>query len=434
MVVINDIYGNSVVLEKNKEYILCISPDMPTFYPIIKLFHKYNPIFISAGEHIDLPHGNFICLRKEPFFSIKELAKELLHSKTVSSLIDALRIHQGYIWVKMWSNHIYFRSFFDKPEIKSLGFSPKDAHWMNNKIFQYELLKDVVPIADFLITNKEDALYYFDKFKTEKGVITLLAFSGAGSGVKIHSTKNDLEQYFEKINDEKLILAKIIKKKSSPSIDIIVANEKEIIVFGLADQVLNGTQCLGAIYPSILDNDTKKKCYELAKNVAIEIAKRGMRGYFSIDIIVDESNDVFFSEINGRYSGTTANRLWSMEQSRPLNYPSILDLEVMAIRDGTFHGFNLWNEPKELFWYKRLLRSEHDGIINNFTIDHDIKKIYEKREGTILIGQLIPKTKVLKHTSELGNLVIVEKSRKSLNEAIKRSSNLLNKYVGIIDG
>ncbi|MCK5176667.1 MAG: hypothetical protein KAQ92_03005, partial [Candidatus Aenigmarchaeota archaeon] len=205
-----------IILEQGKKYILCISPDIPNILPIMKLFENYNPILISAGEHLDIQENDFICLRKEPFFSVKELVEELSYSKTVLNLIEALRFHQENIWVKTWCNHKFFQPFFDKPGIKSLGFSPNNAQWINNKLFQYELLKDIVPIADFLIDNKKCCLDQFEKFKTEKGVITILAFGGAGSGVKIHRTKKDLEKYFEKINDKKIILARIIKKKASP--------------------------------------------------------------------------------------------------------------------------------------------------------------------------------------------------------------------------
>ncbi len=271
-----------------------------------------------------------------------------------------------------------------------------------------------------------------ERFKTEEGVITILAFGGAGSGVKIHATKGDLEKYFEKIDDEKLILARIIEKKASPSIDILVANEKEIIVFGLADQILNGLQCLGATYPTILNDKTKNQCYDLAKIVGREIAKKGMRGYFSIDIIVDENNNVFFCEINGRYAGTTANRLLTMDQLRPQNHPSILDLEVMAIQDGTFHGYNLWSEPLDFFWYKRMLRSKSDGVIDNLSILNDVQKIFANRKGIALVGQLKPGAKVIKNKTELGNLMIVEKSRESLNDSIKQANNLLKNYIKIV--
>jgi len=432
MEVLNNNSNDNIVLEKGKEYILCISPDMPTFYPIVQLFKKYNPLFISAGEHIDMPQGNFIRLRKEPFVSVQELAKELLHSEKVSSLIEALRTHQGEIWVKMWCNHEVFQPFFNKPGIKSLGFSPKEAKWLNNKIIQYNLLKDVVPITDFIITKKNEALSKFDVFKTEKGVITLLSFSAAGSGVKIHGTKKELERYFDQIDDEKLILAKIIKKKSSPSVDIIVANEKENVVFGLADQVLKGLQSLGATYPTKLDKSTQKKCYDIARLVSFAIAKKGIRGYFSIDMIIDENDNVFFSEINGRYTGNTATRLWAMEQSRPSKHPSILDMEVMAVRDGTFHGFKIWDEPKQLFWYKRLIRMNSNGVIQRFAIAHDIRKVYEKRDGIVLIGQLKAGTKVLRQKTELGNFIIVKKSRAELDKAIKEVDTLLKQYVKVL--
>ena len=422
-----------IILEKGKKYILCISPDIPNILPIMKLFKNYNPILISAGEHLDIQENDFICLRKEPFFSVKELAEELLHSKIVPNLMNDLHIHQGDIWVKTWCNHKRFQPFFDKPEIKSLGFSPNDAQWLNNKLFQYELLKDVVSIADFIIDDKKSCLDHFEEFETENGVITILAFGGAGSGVKIHATKKDLEIYFEKINDKKIILARIIKKKASPSIDILVANEKEIIAFGLAEQIFNGLQCLGATYPAILNDKTKNQCYELAKIVGMEIAKKGLCGYFSIDMIIDENNNVFFSEINGRYAGTTANRLLAMEQSRPQNHPSILDLEVMAIQDGTFHGYNLWNEPQNFFWYKRILRSKYNGVINNLSISNDVQKIFADCKGIALVGQLKSGDKVIKNKTELGNLMIVEKTRESLNDSIAQANNLLSDYVRIIE-
>ena len=420
--------GTHVVLEKGKKYLLCISPVSLNTVPLKKLFKNYNPILISAGENIEFPQKNTICLRKKAFATEQELAKELLHSKAVSRLIDALRTHQGDIWVKMWCNNEVFQPFFDRPGIKSLGFSPKEAQWLNNKICQYELLRGVVPIADFVITNREDALNHFDKFKTENGVFTSLAFSGAGSGTRIHNTKQDLVKYLLEINDEKLILAKVIKGVKTHSLDVIIANSKEILIFGLTDLVLKGLQCVGRTYPCTSSNIVQKNCYDLAYKVAFEIAKKGIRGYFNIDIIVDKNENLFFCEINGRYGGTTPYVLLGMEQSRPSNHPSIQDLEVMAIRDGTFHGHNVWTGPKKLFWYKVILRSKFDGVINDLSITSDIEKIFEKRQGIGLVGQLTSGTKIIKNET-VGHLVIVNKSRKALNEAIERANNLLNNYV-----
>ncbi|MCK5333614.1 MAG: NTP transferase domain-containing protein, partial [Candidatus Aenigmarchaeota archaeon] len=299
---------------------------------------------------------------------------------------------------------------------------------LNNKICQYELLKDVVPIADFVITDREDALNHFDKFKTEKGVFTSLAFSCAGSGTRIHKTKQDLANYIREINDEKLILAKVVKEVKTHSLDVIIANSKEVLIFGLTDLVLNGLQCVGRTYPCTSSNIVQKKCYDLAHKVAFEIAKNGIRGYFNMDIIVDENENIFFCEINGRYGGTTPYVLLGMEQSRFSNHPSIQDLEVMAILDGTFHGHKVWNEPKELFWHKVILRSKFDGVINDLSITQDIEKIFEKRHGIGLTGQLTAGTKIIKNET-VGHLVIVRESRKDLNDAIGQSKNLLNNLV-----
>ena len=69
--------------------------------------------------------------------------------------------------------------------------------------------------------------------------------------------------------------AKIIEKKYSPNIDILVANEKEIMVLCPAEQILiNELKCIGAIYPINLDKKTQLKCYELSKKVGVAIAKK----------------------------------------------------------------------------------------------------------------------------------------------------------------
>jgi len=418
-----------ITLEPGKQYMPYISLDTPNSLPIVQMFGRYNPIHISIGNPIDAsPH--FISLAEEPHpFYYDDLARMVLASEQTTALFDALHEHQGEVWVKMFRNHPAFQPLFDQPHVKSLGFSPQQAHQLNNKIFQYDLLQNLVPLPAFAVTNKQDALDHFERLRTPYGVFTSLAYGGGGSGTRIHKTKDSLVQYLDEIGDQDFIIAAALQLKNSPSIDVLVANENEIFIYGLADQIFDGLSCLGCVYPSDLEPHVQERARDIAYAVAKKVAQQGIRGHFGIDLLVDEDDQMYFCEINGRYTGNTANRIWAMEQSRPSGHPHIIDLEVMAVKEGTFNGHTLWDEPEGLHWYKREIRSEEDGVTRALSIFNDLRMIYKHREGMVLVGQLPAGMPVVRKKTVLGNIVAVQKSRDALKTLITYSEDVIKDYI-----
>ena len=424
----------NIVLEKGKEYMVYIATCFASSYPIVQLCEKYNPIFICAENAVDAPKNNFISFEDE-FKSNnlevnwKNFADILLNSGVISELFDSLKEHQRHVWVKLFKNNLAFKPLFNDHNIKCLGLTPEQSHTWNDKIYQYEQLSPLVPIAKFIVTSKEQAVGNFDKLRTANGVFTHLPRSGQGEGVRIHHDKESLRKYLNQIVDDQFLMIKTLSVKSSPSIDILIADDDEIFVYGLADQLLDNLVCLGAIYPSSLSKEIKRKCYEIAYTVGKKLATDGIRGIVGIDLIVDKTNNVYFCEVNARYAGTTHNRMLAMEQVRPSDTPSIMDLEVMAIKEGTFNGYKLWDEPKEIYWYKKEIFSEYDGTIMPLSIPNDALELYKKREGIVIVGQRAPGSTVIKKKTSLGNVIAVQRTRQDLEESISLIDTIISEYV-----
>lgn len=418
----------NIHLESGKKYMPYISIDFPNSAPIVQMLKDYNPIFICAGKQTD-SFGNYIHFQEDPHkLYYEDIAKEVMTNSNVQTLFHRLKKSQGTIPIKMWRNHPSFNELFLDHSLVPKGFSPEEAHKLNSKFFQYQKLNGKVPIAKHKIVKTVDAIHLYDQLSNRAGIFTSLEYGGGGSGARLHETKQSFENYLSSITDESLIIAEALEVLSSPSIDILVANENEIFVYGLVDQWLNGLSCIGGKYPSSLHPKLKQDCFEIAKVVGKSMAEEGVRGYFSLDIVVDQNNNPYFCEINGRYSGTTGPRIWAMEQSKPLGYPSILDLEMMALENNSFNGFNLWPEPS-LAWYKREIRTIVKGNINDIVVEEDISQVF-KSGGIALLGRLPKNTPVGDHPKKvLGNLVGVAKDLDNLNYLANKSEEFINRYI-----
>jgi len=267
-----------IVLEKGKKYMVYIAKELSTSLPIVSIYKDYNPIFIFAGNFVDMPKQNFIALDIDydlftyPDTLKAKFPKLITQNKKIKKLFKALKEHQKEVWVAFWKNHPHFQPLFDNPQIKPLGLSSKLAYLLSNKVFQYKLLKDIVPIPKFVVTTKKEALKYFDTIKTKEGVFTSLDYGGQGSGCRVHLNKDSLKKYLKQINDEEILMINALNLKATIGIDLLIANENEIFVYCIGTEIFDGLKCLGCVYPSNLSEKIKKDCYEIAHALGKKIA------------------------------------------------------------------------------------------------------------------------------------------------------------------
>jgi hypothetical protein len=102
----------------------------------------------------------------------------------------------------------------------------------------------------------------------------------------------------------------------------------------------------------------------------------------------------------------------------------------MAIKEGTFNRHKLWDEPKEIFWYKKEIFPEFNGTIEQLSRGNNSLELYKKGKGFVIVGQRRIGTVFIKNKTSLGNLICVEKTRKKLEKSIIHSNTIIKKYIG----
>ena len=426
----------NIVLETGKQYMVHIAKEKSSSTPIIDMYKDYNPIFIFGGTVVDLPKNNFIILEmdanKSTFTDALDATfpKCVINSETVVSLFKSLLKHQKEVWVSLWKNHPNFQPLFDNPQIKLLGLPTHLAYTLSNKVYQYSLLKGVVPIPQFVATTKKEASAHFDSVKTDRGVFTSLGYGGQGSGCRIHPDIKSLQEYLDTLDTSEFLMINALTLKATVGIDILIANPNEIYVYGLRTELFDGFKCRGCVYPSEVSEKIKKECHHIALTIGKKIANinQYVRGYFNINLNIDTSDTVYFSEVNARYGGSSGLCVLMMDQVKPPQTPKMVDLGIMAMKKGTFKKYTLWDEPQGFVWYNEEMRATCDSTVQSISFSHDPVQLFNDREGIVLMGQLRPGTKVVKN-SIVGVIVVLQRTHRALEQSRKTVELLMEKYL-----
>ena len=141
------------------------------------------------------------------------------------------------------------------------------------------------------------------------------------------------------------------------------------------------------------------------------------------------NDEVYFGEINARYTAATAERFLLMELTRPSGYPTLIDLEKMAIEKGTFTGLKLWKEPTSLYIKRREMQAREKGVVIVAPKDscEDEKRIFELRKPGI-IGAL-PVGKKVSTEDTIGKYVAIGETSEECDSQIKNLETQLAKSI-----
>lgn len=131
---------------------------------------------------------------------------------------------------------------------------------------------------------------------------------------------------FGNTNDVYLI-SLFIPHQLDPTVLAVVANEDDAYIAGVADQVIvDGNRFIGSKFPSTVNNKQRTKLYDYPTEVGKMLGRKGYRGIFGCDYLVDNDGEVFFLEINARKQGTTLEFCFTLEQSLPEGSPMLPEL------------------------------------------------------------------------------------------------------------
>ena len=410
---------NTLNIDTSRSYFAYVAWSYAVSPATPNLVTDYEPIRISAEIPGEIPE-NFIHIPatttpNDPLVRTNDgdyptFYRNILASASIQDLFRELIERQGTLPIKTFRNHPSFTPQFEVPGTFCFGLTPEESHRLNDKIKQVRLMEGTLPVAEHVICTAKDAPDHFQALGSDKGVFVSRPYGAGGSGTFQAPTQEELTELVSGFPDEEeLFLAKFLPISSSPSIDVLIANPNEIIVYGILDQIYDPQRplgCKGNSYPSELSPRVQSDIRELAYLGGRVLADTGFRGYVSFDFAVTDKNVAYFCEINARYAGSTAERLLMMELTRPASSPSIMDLELMALRDGTFHGHELWAEPKGLAFLRKEIYAKKDGIISLETLTpQDELELFRKKECS-LVGA-IEKGAQIKKGACIGKIVSV---------------------------
>lgn len=428
-------YGLNVFLQEtlkhryyNKEVrFISIIPD-------ICIQYNYPNIFVINPEaqvdSVDEEAGklNLKPFRKSCRIKYDMFIKSVSESKTIRRLIKQILEKQNQLYISLYES-IEELTLDEIEGVSILGPDKVIAKQFNSKIFQYEMLRDVVPIADFMICNGLEEMLQTSSNLRDKwtdGIFISEPYSAAGSNSAVTQSQEETTHIFTDV-DALYILARYIPHKLDPTVLAVVANEQDVYIAGIADQtIVGGNRFVGSKFPTILEPNLQEEVMEYTRKVGRILGENGYRGIFGCDYLIDEDGNIFFLEINARKQGTTLEFCHTLEQSLPEGSPSLMELEYFAVTEDQF--------PKNAKELSRNNRNIHWGTYNykietqKRTTGYIPQNIYERETfHKVANGDLLKDFAILEHVGTnfyvmpgtfLARVVSVAKNRDDVNEGL----------------
>jgi len=253
-----------------------------------------------------------------PKGSSGSLLKRLLDD---SDLLDKLRREQLKI-------HPYISTTANwdiAKEINGTVFGSTDelTQKANSKIFLRDILKTLnIPTTQCEIADKNSVIpKSLELIKKFDRIIIRGDNSCGGSAVwKIshrHEIENLKDVFPNRQDNTFYLIEKMYPVLSSPNIQYEIS-DKNLNRLVITDQLLDDDlNHFGNRYPS--DTNQKETVTKYSDKICLHLQKLGYRGFFGIDFIVTDKNQVFSIEINGR-ANTSSYAVKAMEKLFPEKY------------------------------------------------------------------------------------------------------------------
>ena len=414
------------IYDKEVQFIAII-PDICIQYNYTNIFvinpeARQNSVIGESGE-VDLKPLKKSCrIKYDTFISA------VSNSFTIRQLIDRILKKQNQLFISLYES-IEELTLDEIPGVSILGPDKTLAKKFNNKTIQYELLDRLVPIVDYRICgNLEELLQTTSRLREKwgEGIFISEPYSAAGSNSAITHSQEQVTTMFTD-PDGLYLISRYIPHKYDPTVLAVVANENDVYIAGIADQIIvGGNRFVGSNYPTILPDKVQEKLRQHTIEVGKLLGTNGYRGIFGCDYLVNDNDNVFFLEINARKQGTTLEFCHTLEQSLPEGSPSLMELEYFAVTEDRF--------PKNTAELKKNNRNLHWGTYNykietqKRTTGYIPQNVYERETfKKVANGDLLKDFAILEHVGTnfyvmpgtfLARVVSVAKNRDDVNEGL----------------
>ncbi|MBW2492903.1 MAG: ATP-grasp domain-containing protein [Deltaproteobacteria bacterium] len=446
----SDIYFSNFQLEENTEYFFYIG-ELKNYGLNSYLKEALSHIFSRKFDFISIvpdifeqydyenlivinPHAKtFECQYGSPVscrISGEEFAAVVSKNRRIHSLIKRLLNRQEHIYIYMYES-IPEMTLDETPGISILGPDKHIAKQLNSKIYQYQHLKNILPVVDFRICHGFDSLIQTAQTLYESwhdGLFVCQEYSAAGVNSIIAQGIDDIKNKFN-APDKPYLISRFIPHEHDPTVLAVVAGEADVYIAGVADQrIEQGTRFTGSVFPSVLDKKIIARLQDYTRMIGRWLARKGYRGIFGCDFLVDHNDEIFFLEINARKQGTTLEFCCTLEQSLPPGSPMLPELEFYAVTEGVFpaNTIEMTSNTKNLHWgtynYKILGTAQTESYIPQSTQERQaFKKVAEgKLKKDFLILEHTGCDFILAEGAFIGRIVALGHSRSDVQQGLNQ--------------
>ncbi|THB70862.1 MAG: ATP-grasp domain-containing protein [Desulfobulbaceae bacterium] len=350
------------------------------------------------------------------------------HNPAIRTLINKILEKQNILYINMYESLLEMT--LDQIErVKVLGPDKYLARKFNNKVTQYKALADIVPLADHRICENWDCLLKITsslRGEWQDGIFVSGAFSAAGINSAVTYTQEQVETKFGNTDDVYLI-SRFIPHKLDPTVLGVVANEEEVYIAGIADQVIvEGNRFIGSKFPSQVSLEQRQKLNDYTVAVGKFLGSQGYRGIFGCDYLIDDEGAVFFLEINARKQGTTLEFCFTLEQTLPEGSPMLPELEYFAVTENRFppHTMEMENNIRNIHWGTYNYKIETKKLTTGYIPQNPYERETFRKVAN---GELIKDFVILEHPgtnfhvmpgSFLARVVSVANNREDVDEGL----------------
>lgn len=349
------IYSN-VGLRQDRAYVLFVGDakyiDTTTMLsePLTRRYNKPTEI-INVLPNMPPPYmtGNFIVVNNEladfiandgggkyflPLDQI-DINRDVSNSSYIKATVEGILKSQKDVFINVFKSTPEL-TLADGKRVKIIGPRPDLFNYFDDKIIQRQIMEELgIPIPKGYVANSFEELVdlYKANFQEDAFVTTSRGFGG--NGTTPISSLDDMLTSGKLNGKDKFILTELLDLKSSLCAIGLVANEEEVMFVSVSDQLMDGVDYIGNIYPSSASPENARKIEEYVTCIGRYLGSKGYKGAVGVDFMIDKSDQLYFTEINPRKVGHIPEIIFAYDITNP-NMASIPELEFLAVAEGTF--------------------------------------------------------------------------------------------------
>ena len=399
---------------------------------IFEQYHYENLIVINPqANDLECRLGSKVCCR----ISARQFMQCVSTNPKIQALVKQLRHRQDNVFLYMYES-LPEMSLDDLPGVSILGPGKMVAHRINNKVYQYERLADLVPIVEFRVCqgiSKVLATCEDLWGPWSDGIFVTQPYSAAGANAIVARDAETISARFAD-DDQPYLITRYIPHEFDPTVLAVVAGEEDVFIAGVADQrIEGGSRFTGSTFPSVLPAKVIDELEAHTRTIGQWLAREGYRGIYGCDYLVDAGGDVRFLEINARKQGTTLEFCCTLEQLLPAGAPVLPELEYYAVQEGILPANTATLRGSEApFCWGTYNYKLADSVRTNGYIPHDIFEREAFRK--VARGELKKHYLILEHTgsdfvvaegSFIGRVVALGHDHPSVAQGLQQGKNTI---------